>query len=323
MEFRKRYEILIDLVAMFLVVSLVTWIIKYYFKPFLSMILVYLIAKPLYNIFVKIKLNQKISGALSILLINIVLLTFIIYLGSTIYGLINTIYVENFNLIEKILDYASKIINENGSALEQLSGFLNKDIIKYGAFATGEGILSYGIGNICAYFMIVDRDKFNELISRLIPKDIIIKYKSQKNNILSMAKIEMVLVIISTMEIIVGFLIFRVKEAVLLGIICGILDILPYVGTVIVFIPIIIYNIIVKDYLTAFGLILLYILVEVIRQILEAKFLSKSLNIHPIIVFLSIYIGIKLFGLLGVIIGPLYTILAKELIYNDEFNLQK
>ncbi|MDD6795929.1 MAG: AI-2E family transporter [Clostridiaceae bacterium] len=323
MEFRKRYEILIDLVAMFLVVSLVTWIIKYYFKPFLSMILVYLIAKPLYNIFVKIKLNQKISGALSILLINIVLLTFIIYLGSTIYGLINTIYVENFNLIEKILDYASNIINENGSALEQLSGFLNKDIIKNGAFATGEGILSYGIGNICAYFMIVDRDKFNELISRLIPKDIIIKYKSQKNNILSMAKIEAVLVIISTLEIIVGFLIFRVKEAVLLGIICGILDILPYVGTVIVFIPIIIYNIIVKDYLTAFGLILLYILVEVIRQILEAKFLSKSLNIHPIIVFLSVYIGIKLFGLLGVIIGPLYTILAKELIYNDEFNLQK
>lgn len=318
MEFKKKYSILIDLIIMFIVVFIIAWIIKYYFKPFLSMCLVYMVSKPVFNFFVKINIHKKISGALSILLVNVLLLTFIVYLGSTIYNLINEFYVDNFSIIEKISDYFMKLFNGEGDILEKLTSIFNKNIIKNGAFATGEGILSYVVGNVCAYFMIVDKERFRDLLKRLIPCDVLNKFNYHRKNIVSMAKIEIILVLISTVEIIIGLLIFRVREAVLLGIICGVLDILPYVGTVIVFIPIIIYNIIVKDYLTAFGLVLLYILVEVIREILEAKFLSKKLQVHPLLIFLSIYIGMKLFGFLGVIIGPLYSILAKELIYSED-----
>ena len=102
-----------------------------------------------------------------------------------------------------------------------------------------------------------------------------------------------------------------------LGFICGILDILPYVGTIIVFIPIIIYNIILREYLRVFGLIFLFILVQVVREILEAKFLSDKLDLHPLLILLSIYIGVKIFGMLGIIIGPMYGILAKGIVYSD------
>ena len=101
------------------------------------------------------------------------------------------------------------------------------------------------------------------------------------------------------------------------GVICGILDILPYVGTIIVFIPIIIYNIILREYLRVFGLIFLFILVQVVREILEAKFLSDKLDLHPLLILLSIYIGVKIFGMLGIIIGPMYGILAKGIVYSD------
>lgn len=133
-----------------------------------------------------------------------------------------------------------------------------------------------------------------------------------------MIGIQVILVLISTLEIIIGFIVFRVPKAVLLGVICGILDILPYVGTIIVFVPIIIYNIIVEDYIVAFGLICLYILVQVIREVLEAKFLSDKLELHPLLVLLSIYIGIKLFGVLGIVVGPMYGILAKDIIYGED-----
>ena len=59
---------------------------------------------------------------------------------------------------------------------------------------------------------------------------------------------------------IIGFKILRVPSAIFLGFVCGILDILPYVGTIIVFIPIIIYNIIMKEYLLVVGLIALFLL---------------------------------------------------------------
>ena len=87
---------------------------------------------------------------------------------------------------------------------------------------------------------------------------------------------------------------------------------------IIVFIPIIIYNIIVKDYFVAIGLVFIYILVQVVRELLEAKFLSDKLEIHPLLIILSVYIGMKIFGFIGMIVGPMYGILAKEMIYNKE-----
>jgi predicted PurR-regulated permease PerM len=144
------------------------------------------------------------------------------------------------------------------------------------------------------------------------------KFVNQKSNLKEMFMIQVSLVIISTVLIMIGFVILRVPKPVFLGIICGILDVLPYVGTIIVFIPIIIYNIIVKDYLIAFGIILLYLLVQVTREVLEAKFLSNKLELHPLLVLLSVYIGVKLFGILGIIVGPMYGILAKEIIYSKE-----
>ena len=188
--------------------------------------------------------------------------------------------------------------------------------LRTGAINTGEGIVAYFIGNVGAFFLLTDKGRISGFISLILPEEIIRKGVKQKKAFSQLITLQFIFVIISSIQIIIGFTLLKVENSVLLGFICGILDLLPYVGTIIVFIPIIIYNIIVKDYLIAFGLILLYILVQVIREILEAKFLSSKLQVHPLIIFLSIYIGIKLFGILGIIVGPLYGILAKELIYH-------
>lgn len=72
-----------------------------------------------------------------------------------------------------------------------------------------------------------------------------------------------------------------------------------------------------KRYLLVVGLISLYILERFTREILEAKFLSSKLDIHPIIVIVSIYVGVNMFGFIGIIAGPIYSIIAKDLIYKD------
>ena len=316
MEFRKRYEKLIDLVILFIVITLITLTIKFYFKPFISMVIIFCVSKPLYKLMIKFGIPIGIAGALSIFFVNTLLIIIIIYLGNSIYWLIDKLYYENINRIEELLSYAGQFLEGDINYVEKALAILDKDLIKAGASATGEGIMSYFIGNVCAYFLIVDRDKMIGLLKKILPKDIINKATYQRKNLRELLVIQGILIIMSTIEIIIGFIILKVERPIFLGVICGILDILPYVGTIIVFMPIIIYNIIVKDYLIAFGLILLYILVQVIREILEAKFLSTKLQVHPLLIFLSIYIGIKLFGILGLIVGPLYGILAKEIIYN-------
>ena len=129
-----------------------------------------------------------------------------------------------------------------------------------------------------------------------------------------MLSIEISLMLITTILTILGFIILEVKNAVFLGTLCGILDILPYVGTVLIFLPLIIFTIYNKKYIIALGLILLYILLQFNRQVMEAKFMSSKLNVHPLIMLMALYIGGKVFGLIGIIIGPIYVLIAKEII---------
>lgn len=313
MEFRKDYNILIKLILLLIAVIIVTLGIKYYFQPFLFIVILLMITKPLYMLMLKIKIPDKVSGAISILLVNIIIIVCIIYLGNSIYNVTLSFYKNNLYKIEGFINnfinfFSVKSVSENSQNL------FGNDFIKNGALSTGELIFSYFIGNISVFFLLTDREKIINYFFNFVPERLFIKIRKQKKNIISMMVIEVILVLISTLEITLGFLILGIGHPVFLGIICGVLDILPYVGTIIVFIPIIIYNIIVKQYIVSFGLILLYILVQVCREILEAKFLSDKLELHPLLILLSIYIGIKIFGIIGAVVGPIYGLLAKEII---------
>lgn len=315
----KKYEKLVSLIISLIIVVIMTFVIKYYFKPFMSMILIVLISNPLYKIMLKNRIPDKIAGAFSIVIINILIILIALYLGSEIFSIIKNLYLTNLEWVNKFLQDIAKALNldiNNITLGKNVFSIINDQNIRKGAITTGEGIMAYFIGNISAYFILVDRRKMVELISMLFPIEIIIKFKGQKSNFTQMIGIEIILVLLSMLEITVGFILLKIPNAFMLGVICGLLDILPYVGTIIVFIPIIIYNIIMKKYICAFGLICLYVIVQIIREILEAKFLSSKLDIHPLVVLLSIYIGVKIFGILGILVGPMYSILAKEIIYS-------
>lgn len=304
---------------MFVVVG--TFLIKYYFEPFLSIIIMFIICTPIYKIMLKAKIPNKISGALSITLVNVIIILIGIYLGNEIIDIFKNIYSRNLEVINKFIQDISSVINVDFKDFKigkSVVSIINDQNIRRGAVSTGESILAYFIGNICTFFVLIDKDKILDLISMLFPNEIMLKLGDQKENFIQMIVIEGILILISTLEIIIGFVILKIPNSFTLGAICGILDILPYVGTIIVFIPIIIYNIVMKNFLCSFGLICLYILVQVVREILEAKFLGDKLNIHPLVILLSIYIGVKVFGILGILVGPMYSIVAKEIIYNTD-----
>lgn len=317
----KTYKKLFSLFLSLLLVVIGTLLIKYYFKPFLSMVMIVLICTPIYKIISKAKIPNKIAGALSIIIVNMIIILVGIYLGSEILDIFKKLYLANLEWINKFIVDISIALNINFNNLKigkSVISIINDQNIRKSALSTGESILAYFIGNVCAFFILIDKQKILELISMLLPKEVILRFKNQKENLIQMIGIEGILALISTLEIIIGFFILKIPNFFMLGVMCGILDILPYIGTIIVFIPIIIYNIIMKNFLSAFGLACLYVLVQIIREILEAKFLGDKLEIHPLVILLSIYIGLKVFGILGILVGPMYSILAKEIIYSTD-----
>lgn len=311
-----QYQTLVDLLFLLVIFMVITFAIKNYFKPFMTILILIILTTPIYDLIKKVINKKEIAGALTILITNILIFCFIFYFGNSIISLIQKIYINNLEVIKDFISNINNILNiDIGKIIQSNSHSLTSITFKNSLAITGQGILSYMIANICVYFILVDKKIFINLLNILLPYNIVEAIRIKKNNLREVVKIEAKLVVICMIITIVGFKILRVPNFIFLGVICGILDVLPYVGTIIVFIPIIIYNIIMKEYLLVVGLIALYLLLQVVREILELKFLSSKLDIHPLVVMLSMYIGAEVFGIIGLLIGPIYCLIAKDIIF--------
>jgi len=111
-----------------------------------------------------------------------------------------------------------------------------------------------------------------------------------------------------------------IDNAILIALIIAILDLLPVLGTGTVLIPWGIINIILGNYLIGVALIILYVVILIIRNIIEPKIISKQVGLHPLITLLCIFIGLKLFGFIGIIFLPLVTILVYNLYKEGEIS---
>lgn len=318
MDLYYKYNKLINLILSFIMISCITILINNYFKPFIIIMMMLLIVYPIHKLFLKLKIPSFISAILSILIMSILLFIVIFYFGNRLSGLFYKFYINNIIDIENIIKVIMRRFNlDLNTSIRELTKLVNGNMIMQGVMITGEGIISYFLSNIIVYFILVDKNKAYELLSNIFSKEIVNKLRNKTKNLKEVVKIEIKLIFLSFLIITIGFKVIGINNSLLIGAMCSILDILPFVGTTIVFIPIIIYNIIIKRYLIVIGLVLLYLLERFTREILEAKFLSSKLEVHPVIVIISIYIGVNMFGMLGIIAGPIYSIIAKDIIYKS------
>lgn len=115
----------------------------------------------------------------------------------------------------------------------------------------------------------------------------------------------------------------RIRHGVLWGVLAGLLDALPFIGTGIVLVPIAIQQFLSAKYWQAAGCVLLYVLCIFIRELLEPRLIGRRVGVHPVIILASIYAGIKLFGLWGIIGGPLGFVIIWQAYASLERRLEK
>ncbi|KGK90557.1 sporulation protein [Desulfosporosinus sp. HMP52] len=117
-----------------------------------------------------------------------------------------------------------------------------------------------------------------------------------------------ILVSVTSLATIAGLLLMGNRYAVTLGVIAGLLDIVPIVGTGMLFVPWAVGLIIMGSFGEGLKLLVMWIVIMTIRQLLEPKVLSKGIGIHPLPTLISMYVGLQLIGGFGLIIGPALVI---------------
>lgn len=101
-----------------------------------------------------------------------------------------------------------------------------------------------------------------------------------------------------------------IRHGVLWGLLAGVLDALPFVGTGIVLVPLGIQQLFLENYWQAAVCLLVYVVCIFIREMLEPRLIGRRVGIHPVAVLVSLYAGIRLFGVWGIVAGPLGMVIV-------------
>ena len=133
-------------------------------------------------------------------------------------------------------------------------------------------------------------------------------------------KAQLTLISLTAAIVIIGLMILDVNYAITIGLISGLVDLLPYLGTGTIFVPWIIYQFFKGNYSLVIGLAILYGIVLIFRQIIEPKVVGENVGLDPLLTLVALFTGLQLFGFLGLIIGPVALVMLNALIKADVFS---
>lgn len=321
----RKYKNLIISIILLLIFLVLTKVMNNYLEPIIVITFLTYISSPIYRFLTKNKIfSPKSSSLIALVFVNTVLIILLILLGNFTYNKVFYFIENQYNgFLEYVVNvWNSFLFTENISTLDLKENILkitsksfnNIDLLTKGAVYTTDGIFIYFIGNITAYFLLKDKNSILKVLCKIITKENTAFIIGKVKEINKVLKVILMVVGLNTIITICGFYILNIDNAFMLGIVCGILDIIPIVGTIFVFAPLILYNVSIGSYIIAVGLVLLYILLIFYSKIIETKFMSDKLNIHPLPMIIAIYIGMKFMGLIGIVMGVFYVVTINELL---------
>ena len=122
-----------------------------------------------------------------------------------------------------------------------------------------------------------------------------------------------IMVIVACINV-VGLSIIRNKYALLIGIAIALIDAFPFVGSGLVLWPWAVVSLFSKNVFHSAILMSIYLLCQVVRQVLEPKLIGDKIGINPLITIMAIYIGFEVYGIMGFILGPISIVLIRGIV---------
>ena len=223
-------------------------------------------------------------------------------------------YYSEFNVGPKLLEGLSQSFSTLLSGLSNLTGGATNLVVGTATVLPNIFIVLI-ISLLASFFFSRDKQVIANIGARVLPSSMVEVSQAMSEDmgkaVIGYIRAQVTLVSITAIQTIIGLTLIGVDFAFTMGIVVGIVDLLPVVGSGSVFIPWILIELIIGNVPRAIGLVVIYAFIVVVRQVLEPKLVADNLGIHPLATLIAIYVGYKLFGFLGLILGPFLLVIFK------------
>jgi sporulation integral membrane protein YtvI len=346
-ENNKRKRFIINVLYWVLITALVYVGFKYFIPliwPFFLAFIFAWILRPLIRLLTaKCHVKYKLS-------VTICLIVFFALLGGIIVGLSARIISLATDAIGAVPGlYASTIKPGLGNLASQLEGLakrLSPDLYSLLSTAFPDFISSIGtavtdlsmkavsaltgwvtkvprrllntlICVIATVFMTASFPRITAFLMRQLPRrrQLFVRETadSLKSVILEYGKSYGIIMGITFAEIFAGLLFIGQKNALLIAVAIAAFDIFPIVGAGMILLPWAIVTMFTGAVAKGVGLLALYIIVVVVRQIIEPKIVGRHVGLHPLVTLMAMFVGTKLFGGIGLFGLPIACAIIKSL----------
>ena len=223
-------------------------------------------------------------------------------------------YYSEFNLGPRLVEGLSQSLSTIVSGISNVTSGATNLVLGTATVLPNLFILLI-VSLMAAYFFSRDKQVIGDVVSRMLPASICNVAGTMSEDvgkaIIGYIRAQITLVSITALQTVVGLYLIGVKYALTMGVVVGIIDILPVVGSGSIYIPWAVFEFIRGNYSRAIGLGVIYAFIIVVRQVLEPKLVADNLGIHPLGTLIAIFVGYKLFGFLGLILGPFVLVIMK------------
>lgn len=355
---REYWKVLVTLVISIAVTGLIIYVgIKglIFFMPFVIGWFISFIAKPFVDWLEKrLKIVKKLSSAIIIVFV-LGLIALIIYLAGSklveeislliknfpqIYNDLENMLLQLMEKFEGIGQHLPKGIRDGvvsmAADVDAKIGDFIADMSQPTVMAAGNIakkipsiFISAIVMLVSSYFFISQRDEVIAWSKTIAPKALqrrmTMVIDNLKHAVGGYFKAQFKIMGIVGVILFIGFLILQVNYSVLLAILIAFLDFLPFLGTGTALIPWAIYEFFTGNYFVAIGLLVIYGVTQLLRQIIQPKLVGDSVGMNPLVTLVFLYAGYKAGGVLamifavpvGMIVINLFKAGAFDYILND------
>ncbi len=180
---------------------------------------------------------------------------------------------------------------------------------------------------LATFFMSSDRETIRHGLRKALPEKVLRFTDGLMHNVISAlvayVQAQLVIICITFFELTVGFLIIGgavANYALLLALVISIIDAIPILGTGTVLIPWGIYALAAGDTRLGIMLLVLYLICLAVRQMTEPRLMAHRIGLHPLLILMVMYIGLRLIGIFGMILGPVLALVVKQLVQSGAFS---
>ena len=311
------------------------------FMPFIFALLIVLVTNPLVNLVErKLKIPRKVGGPIIVILAIALLVALVYFLITVVLGEMTDLVKEIGDVLKSLPDKLDKLSGAYDSFLSRVdipqslreSVSFSKLVANFTTSVTQtfdtqnliSGIVSNTSAFLFGFFIMIvatvllsaDYIRIRAFVMRqLSPKHqkTVLNVKVfMKTTVWGYTKTYAVIFAFYFVAMFLLFLVMRIPHAALISFLIALVDLLPVLGLGIVFIPWSIICFINGEVWFGIALIAAYFVLTFVRNLIEPKLIGKQVGIHPFIALLAIYVGLELFGIIGVFVLPLAVILLKS-----------